>query len=243
MADDPGFRQNRKYYVDYNPPDGRTHLVDERQFNSSFNADACAVRRIISVATNSGQNRNSLNGKILRLNVDLPAGGLVYGLPSDNPFQGPGERGEIFAMGFRNPRRIGFDPAGGALWAGDVGQSSFEEVDRVVQGYAPSSADMSTAAIPSPGSTVSTYSGTINTTDRSMDSRLRALRGPMSRSASSERESAAWESTRKTISTPLDMITGLPCACRVAGAIGPDPPPSKGLPFPIAGGPPLKRGI
>jgi glucose/arabinose dehydrogenase len=74
------------------------------------------------------QDLNSLNGKILRIELNgSPAAG--------NPFIGQaGRRGEIYAYGFRNPFRIGFDPVGGFLWAGDVGQNTIEEIDRVVAG-------------------------------------------------------------------------------------------------------------
>ena len=71
---------------------------------------------------------NVLEGKILRLNLD-------GSIPSDNPFVGQaGKRTEIFAAGFRNPFRIGFDPLGGRLWVGDVGQSTIEEIDVVASG-------------------------------------------------------------------------------------------------------------
>jgi glucose/arabinose dehydrogenase len=74
------------------------------------------------------QDLGELNGKILRLNLD----GSV---PLDNPFAGtPGARGEIYAYGFRNPFRMSFDPLSGALWAGDVGQGTIEEIDRVGAG-------------------------------------------------------------------------------------------------------------
>ncbi len=74
------------------------------------------------------QDLNEINGKILRLELD----GSV---PGDNPFVGQaGKRGEIFAYGFRNPFRMGFDPLTGNLWVGDVGQSTREEIDLVRQG-------------------------------------------------------------------------------------------------------------
>jgi hypothetical protein len=41
---------------------------------------------------------------------------------------------EIFARGFRNAFRMGFDPLTGRLWVGDVGENSFEEIDLVSAG-------------------------------------------------------------------------------------------------------------
>jgi len=79
----------------------------------------------------NGQNTNALLGKVLRLNV---TGQARYTIPPDNPFAGGGGAPEIWAYGFRNPWRYSFDRATGALWLGDVGQNSFEEVDVVVKG-------------------------------------------------------------------------------------------------------------
>lgn len=80
----------------------------------------------------NAQNRGTLLGKILR--IDSGAGD-PYAVPSDNPFvNDESARGEIWAYGFRNPYRFSFDRATGDLWAGDVGESTREEVDLVVRG-------------------------------------------------------------------------------------------------------------
>jgi glucose/arabinose dehydrogenase len=78
-----------------------------------------------------GQDLNTLFGKILRLDVDSAR---PYAIPPDNPFVGVAGLDEIFAYGFRNPWRMSFDPATGALWVGDVGQDRVEEVDVVGPG-------------------------------------------------------------------------------------------------------------
>lgn len=80
----------------------------------------------------NGQNLGTLLGKILRIDV---SGSDPYLVPGDNPFVGgDGTRGEIWAYGFRNPYRFSFDRESGDLWAGDVGETSREEVDLVIRG-------------------------------------------------------------------------------------------------------------
>jgi len=79
----------------------------------------------------ASQDTNRLLGKVLRLNV---SGQNTYSIPTDNPFVNVPGADEIFAYGFRNPWRFSFDRATAALWLGDVGQGSFEEVNLVVRG-------------------------------------------------------------------------------------------------------------
>ena len=80
----------------------------------------------------NGQNLQTLLGKILRIDIDK---GSPYSVPQDNPFVGKEARGEIWAYGLRNPWRIAFDRAGDReLFAADVGQDGFEEVDIIKKG-------------------------------------------------------------------------------------------------------------
>ncbi len=78
----------------------------------------------------SGQDTDTLLGAILRLDV-FPGAPQPYGIPADNPFADGGGRPEIFAWGFRNPYRWTFDRETGDLWVGDVGQHTWEELNRV----------------------------------------------------------------------------------------------------------------
>jgi glucose/arabinose dehydrogenase len=71
----------------------------------------------------NGQNRNTLWGKLLRIDVSAPPG---YAIPADNPFDPDETRPEIWALGLRNPWRFSFDRATGDLYLADVGQNRFE---------------------------------------------------------------------------------------------------------------------
>ena len=84
----------------------------------------------------NGQNRNTLLGSILRINVDVMRNGNAYSVPADNPFASntDGFRPEIFAFGLRNPWRFCFSPYSGALWVADVGQNKIEEIDIIQKG-------------------------------------------------------------------------------------------------------------
>jgi glucose/arabinose dehydrogenase len=77
---------------------------------------------------NNAQDPASLLGKILR--IDVESGTEPYAVPASNPFAGrTGYRGEIWALGLRNPWRFSFDSRTGDLYVADVGQNQYEEVD------------------------------------------------------------------------------------------------------------------
>ena len=83
----------------------------------------------------NGQNEGSLLGSILRLDVDGASENSRYRIPASNPFVGMyGARQEIWAYGLRNPWRFSFDTATGQLWAGDVGQNLWEEINLIRKG-------------------------------------------------------------------------------------------------------------
>jgi uncharacterized repeat protein (TIGR03806 family) len=103
----------------------------------------------------TGQNCSDMLGNILRID---PRGATPYRIPADNPYAGNGNFGcgtlnsapsrtcglqgyaagqickELYAVGLRNPWRFSFDRVSGALWLGDVGQGTWEEVNLVRSG-------------------------------------------------------------------------------------------------------------
>jgi glucose/arabinose dehydrogenase len=90
------------------------------------------------VANDAARDMSALVGKVLRITKD-------GNIPATNPFQGPNDVRcnvagrapgtqqcrEIYALGFRNPFRLAFDPnvAGTRVYINDVGQDQMEEVD------------------------------------------------------------------------------------------------------------------
>jgi glucose/arabinose dehydrogenase len=128
-AGDITFGPDGKLYV----PDGDGGGADDQDGDQSINPPPGVVGH---QGDGNGQKLNTVLGKIQRIDVDgSNSDNGQYGIPSDNPFVGtPGARPEIWAYGLRNPYRMSFDTATGALIAGDVGQNDIEELDVIVKG-------------------------------------------------------------------------------------------------------------
>ena len=96
--------------------------IDERSGRSAFDAQRTAA------------NTNSLRGKILRIRPTAEGG---YTIPPGNLFPADSlHRGEIFAMGMRNPFRITLDAQTDALFWGDVGpDANVANTNRGPAGY------------------------------------------------------------------------------------------------------------
>ncbi len=92
----------------------------------------------------NGQNKNTVFGSILRIDVDLDGSNPVennptppngnYEIPSDNPLVGSNGLDEIYVYGIRNTWKFAFDEVTGRCWGADVGQNAFEEINIIESG-------------------------------------------------------------------------------------------------------------
>jgi glucose/arabinose dehydrogenase len=163
LAFHPDYTRNGRYFVNYTRrPDGAT-VIAEYRVSTDASVSAPDERVLLVIAQpypnhnggmiafggdgflyigmgdggaggdpqNRAQNRQELLGKMLRVDVNGPT---PYAIPADNPFAAGGGRPEIWALGLRNPWRFSFDRQTRELYAGDVGQNAWEEIDVVRRG-------------------------------------------------------------------------------------------------------------
>ncbi len=77
---------------------------------------------------NNAQNKNSLLGKLLRLDINATG---AYNIPAGNPFVGIDGADEVWAYGLRNAWKFNFDTVSGNVMIADVGQGQIEEINRM----------------------------------------------------------------------------------------------------------------
>jgi glucose/arabinose dehydrogenase len=150
MAFAPDYADSGRLYVNYTGLDGDSRTVEYRRSGDDpGTADPGSARELVRIQDfapnhNGGlllfgpdgelylgmgdgggagdpertaQNPDSPLGKLLRVDVDHP-----------------GASPEVAALGLRNPWRFSFDRSTDALWIGDVGQDTFEEIDALPPG-------------------------------------------------------------------------------------------------------------
>jgi glucose/arabinose dehydrogenase len=146
LAFHPEYESNRRFYVHFTNVEGDTRVVEYRATRNGLRVDESTARVLLAL---DQPYSNHNGGQILfapdgRLWIGLGDGGSA-GDP-ENRAQDLSEplgkllaidvdaaepRVETVAYGLRNPWRFSFDRATGDLWIADVGQSAFEEVDRL----------------------------------------------------------------------------------------------------------------
>ncbi|MCK6616733.1 MAG: PQQ-dependent sugar dehydrogenase [Cyclobacteriaceae bacterium] len=156
---DPDFELNNYYYVYYTEKNSNRNRVSRFTANGNSTLPGSEVVLLqlepmagsihnggdmvfgpdgkLYISTGDGanaslaQSKSSLLGKVLRMNPD----GTV---PDDNPFINDptytGINKLIYALGFRNPFSMDIQPGTGKIFACDVGNSNWEEINHVQAG-------------------------------------------------------------------------------------------------------------
>ncbi len=152
LAFHPSYKSNGKFYVDYTDTSGNTVVAEYHRSSTNVASTSARILLRVTqpyanhnggmlafgpdgdlyIALGDGgsagdpqnhaQDKNSLLGKLLRINVNTRTGSLPYGVPSSNPFVGKAGSDLVWSYGLRNPWRFSFDRKTGDLWIGDVGQ-------------------------------------------------------------------------------------------------------------------------
>ncbi len=83
----------------------------------------------------SAQDVSNVLGGVLRIDVKHSTADQPYSIPPDNPFlKIPNARGELWAIGLRNPWRMTVDSKTGQIWVGSNGQDLWESVNLLGRG-------------------------------------------------------------------------------------------------------------
>ena len=160
LAFSPNYKSNGKFYVDYTDTSGNTVVAEYHRSSTNLASTSGRILLHVTqpyanhnggmlafgpdgylyIALGDGgsggdpqnhaQDKDSLLGKLLRMDVNHRSGSLQYAIPSSNPFVGKAGNDLVWAYGLRNPWRFSFDRRNGDLWIGDVGQDRYEEIDR-----------------------------------------------------------------------------------------------------------------
>ncbi len=145
MAFHPRYASNGLFYVNFTNTNGDTRVVRYRASPADPDRAAPATARVI---LGIGQPYDNHNGGQLQFGPD---GRLYVGMGDGGSAGDPQGRAQnsrsrlgkllrinvnvspvrvgIFAKGLRNPWRFSFDRKTGAIWIGDVGQGTREEID------------------------------------------------------------------------------------------------------------------
>lgn len=107
--------------------EGTSHTTDFLKFAPDGSLFVSVGDGIVNGKGNwRAQDPNSLNGKILRID---PMTGNGY---ASNPWYDgdlTANRAKVWAIGLRNPFKFTFHPTTGAIWVGEVGNSTWEELN------------------------------------------------------------------------------------------------------------------
>lgn len=138
----PGLNQNRVSRFtangDYAIPGSEEILLEtDMLFTNIHNGGAIIVGKDNKLYIATGEsglsykapNMQSLLGKVLRLNLD-------GSIPEDNPYyeELDGDNKSIWAYGLRNPFSMAINPLDGAIYANDVGNTQYEEINKIEKG-------------------------------------------------------------------------------------------------------------
>lgn len=161
LAFHPDYETNGRFYVTYQDVNLLRHLVEYTVSGDPDVADAGSAVDILdplqavdkihfwnqlhfgtdgmlyaalgdgNTGLNLSQDLGSIQGKILRLDVDSPPDYI----PQDNPFVGvSGAREEIWHWGLRQVWKFCFDPVTQDMYMADVGRQDNEEIDFAAAG-------------------------------------------------------------------------------------------------------------